>query len=191
MGTRHLIAVYIDGEYKIAQYGQWDGYPRGQGVTCFEFIKTLLDANIVEEFKEKVRATQWMTETEIDNIDEQIDNGSISENQYPELSRDTGGKILSLVLEKPAGIKLINDITFAAASLVCEWVYVLDFDTNTFEVYKGFNKISLYECDRFYFLKDKEDKDAEYHGVKMLASWKLDELPSTTEEFLETFGESA
>ena len=28
MGTRNLTAVYLDGEYKIAQYGQWDGLPR-------------------------------------------------------------------------------------------------------------------------------------------------------------------
>lgn len=27
MGTRHLTAVVIDGDYKVAQYGQWDGYP--------------------------------------------------------------------------------------------------------------------------------------------------------------------
>lgn len=31
MGTRNLTAVYIDGEYKVAQYGQWDGYPEGPG----------------------------------------------------------------------------------------------------------------------------------------------------------------
>lgn len=26
MGTRNLTVVYIDGKYKVAQYGQWDGY---------------------------------------------------------------------------------------------------------------------------------------------------------------------
>lgn len=31
MGTRNLTAVYLDGQYKVAQYGQWDGYPEGQG----------------------------------------------------------------------------------------------------------------------------------------------------------------
>lgn len=25
MGTRNLTAVYLDGQYKVAQYGQWDG----------------------------------------------------------------------------------------------------------------------------------------------------------------------
>ena len=27
MGTRNLTCVFKDGEYKVAQYGQWDGYP--------------------------------------------------------------------------------------------------------------------------------------------------------------------
>lgn len=31
MGTRNLTAVYLDGQYKVAQYGQWDGYPEGRG----------------------------------------------------------------------------------------------------------------------------------------------------------------
>ena len=35
MGTRNLTKV-IDknGVIKVAQYGQWDGYPAGQGVTA-------------------------------------------------------------------------------------------------------------------------------------------------------------
>lgn len=40
MGTRHLIAAMIDGEYKLAQYGQWDGYPEGQGVDILDFLNT-------------------------------------------------------------------------------------------------------------------------------------------------------
>jgi len=32
MGTRHLSMAYNKGgEVKVAQYGQWDGYPEGQG----------------------------------------------------------------------------------------------------------------------------------------------------------------
>jgi len=27
MGTRNLTCVMKDGQYKVAQYGQWDGYP--------------------------------------------------------------------------------------------------------------------------------------------------------------------
>ena len=43
MGTRNLTAVMIDGEYKVAQYGQWDGYPSGQGLTCLHFLRETMD----------------------------------------------------------------------------------------------------------------------------------------------------
>ena len=38
MGTRHMIGVVKDGIPRIAQYGQWDGYPSGQGVTANYYI---------------------------------------------------------------------------------------------------------------------------------------------------------
>ncbi|EGP83674.1 unnamed protein product [Zymoseptoria tritici ST99CH_3D1] len=38
MGTRHLILVWYKGKWHIAQYGQWDGYPGGQGMTVFRFL---------------------------------------------------------------------------------------------------------------------------------------------------------
>ena len=31
MGTRHITAVVAEGEFVVAQYGQWDGYPTGAG----------------------------------------------------------------------------------------------------------------------------------------------------------------
>ena len=43
MGTRHMIGVVSDGKYRVAQYGQWDGYPSGQGVGILEF---LIDGNL-------------------------------------------------------------------------------------------------------------------------------------------------
>lgn len=39
MGTRHLICVQHNNEYKVAKYGQWDGYPSGQGAGILEFLK--------------------------------------------------------------------------------------------------------------------------------------------------------
>ena len=38
MGTRHMIAVVSDDKYRVAQYGQWDGYPSGQGVGVLGFL---------------------------------------------------------------------------------------------------------------------------------------------------------
>lgn len=31
MGTRNLTCVVLDGKYVVSSYGQWDGYPSGQG----------------------------------------------------------------------------------------------------------------------------------------------------------------
>lgn len=43
MGTRNLVAVQIDGQYKIAQYGQWGGYPEGKGVDALTFLRDRMD----------------------------------------------------------------------------------------------------------------------------------------------------
>ncbi len=39
MGTRHLICVFYKCRFVVAQYGQWDGYPEGQGVTLMKFLR--------------------------------------------------------------------------------------------------------------------------------------------------------
>lgn len=46
MGTRHLIAVCIDGKYPIAQYGQFDGYPEGAGVDILNILRTISLADL-------------------------------------------------------------------------------------------------------------------------------------------------
>lgn len=188
MGTRHLIAVYCDGEYKVAQYGQWDGYPEGQGVDVLAFCQKISDPYNRNEFREKVRKCRWITEGEIEKRNEQIREGEIKDwtKEWPELSRDTGADILNMVMDGD-GLVLGNDIDFAANSLFCEWAYVIDLDKGTFEVYSGFNKdCPLTEDDRFFFLREKEGSD--YYGVKIVKEYRLDDLPEKR-TFLKDFGE--
>lgn len=186
MGTRHLTAVYVNGEYKIAQYGQWDGYPDGQGMTALEFARTIATSETRTAFSEKVRKCTWITQKEIDRINAKIRSGEVKnwQKEWPELHRDTGAEILGRVMKSADGLALRNDIEFAADSLFCEWAWVIDLDAGTFEGYKGFNHQPLTEEDRFYFLRDKEDNG--YHGVKLVAKWSLDTLP-TDEDFLAAF----
>nr|DAN70796.1 MAG TPA: hypothetical protein [Caudoviricetes sp.] len=62
MGTRNLTAVYLDGQYKVAQYGQWDGYPEGQGITALTFLRDKMD---LELFKEALRNSSYIPSEEL------------------------------------------------------------------------------------------------------------------------------
>lgn len=190
MGTRNLTAVKIDGEYKIAQYGQWDGYPGGQGMTCLNFLRETMDE---DKFKAALRKCTFITNKELSDLWSKytdskdgwvtIEEADRMKRDYPEFSRDTGAGILELV-QNSDGMELQNEIAFAADSVFCEWAWVIDFDERTFEGYKGFNKEPLTENDRFYFLKDYENDG--YYGVKLAAKFSLNNLP-TDEEFLDAF----
>lgn len=190
MGTRNLTAVYVGGEYKIAQYGQWDGYPEGQGMTCLEFAKKFLTNKIDREaFADKVRACSWITEEEGERRNAKIRSGEVKNwpKVWPELSRDTGAEILEMVARSENGLVLGNSIDFAADSLFCEWAWVIDLDAGTFEGYRGFNQSrELTPDDRFYFLVEKQTR--EYKAITLAAKWSLDELPEK-DAFLEAFKE--
>ena len=189
MGTRNLTVVFVDGEYKVAQYGQWDGYPEGQGMKCLRFLRNDMNEDV---FREKLKNVRFATEKELDNIFGEFcgKNGYICSEQYsklykvhPEMHRDTGAEILNMIQD--GDIRLLKkDLFFAADGLFCEWAYVIDLDKRTFEVYTGFHKEPLTEKDRFFFLKDYEANG--YSGVHMEASWSIDDLPMD-EEFLKAF----
>lgn len=181
MGTRHLVAVQVDGEYKIAQYGQWDGYPEGQGATVLAFLR---NADL-DQFREKCRATRWITHEELEDRwgdvgakrggPVTLDIADRFRELYPELSRDTGAKVLRIVHDQPPGVKLKNDIDFAKDSLFCEFAYVIDLDANTFEAYRGFNKQPV---EKGRFTGPVEDG---YGPVTLFGVWPLDALPKNQE----------
>ncbi|MFA7408397.1 MAG: hypothetical protein WCY93_11335 [Anaerolineaceae bacterium] len=128
MGTRHLIAAYIDGECKLAQYGQWDGYPAGQGKDIAEFIDN--HRSDMEKFKKHLRGCEFIEdESELNSLD----------HRNPVYSRNTSAGILRIILNEGPQ-RLVDDEEFASDSLMCEWAYVLDFDLEILEVYRGFNK---------------------------------------------------
>lgn len=190
MGTRNLTAVFMDGEYRVAQYGQWDGYPEGQGLICLKFLRDKMNE---KRFREQLNNVHFGNKEELDKLFSEFGadiSGSISienydrfKKAYPELHRDTASEILQMIQDGNVRV-LKNDLDFAADGLFCEWAYVIDLDTRRFEVYTGFHKEPLTEKDRFYFLKDKEENG--YSGVHMVFSWSIDDLP-TDEVFIKTF----
>lgn len=173
MGTRHLIAVVLDGQYRIAQYGQWDGYPSGQGATVLEFLKNYNR----DRFESKLRAASFMTNDELESFGRVADTIGNWQQKFPAMTRDTGADILELVQNSPDGIKLRNSLGFAGDSLFCEFAYVIDLDNDNLELYVGFNQSPLADGERFKDMLGLEKADG-YYPIRLAGRWTLNALPS-------------
>jgi hypothetical protein len=190
MGTRNLTCVIVNGDYKIAKYGQWDGYPSGLGISILNFLQTKFNKN---KFKKHLNKVKFVSSEQIEALwvecgaddNSCLVNMQVSDNfnkKYPYLSRDcSGAKLLDLIQDGHVD-KQKNSFDFAADSLFCEWCYVIDLDKNTFEVYQGFNKTKLDKSERFFSLQTKDNM--EYYPVSHLKTFSLDNLP-TPETFVE------
>jgi hypothetical protein len=183
MGTRNLTLVLLNGEYKVAQYGQWDGYPSGQGLVVLNFLRTME----IDKMRTALDHVKFPTDEEAKQLTDKVDTqGKIDGVDwleiYPQFSRDICAKILELVYTNKEEVLLLkNSLNFAADSLFCEWAYLVNLDNDTLEVYKGFNKSRLNEFDRFLFLEEKAEDD--YHPIKIVKSYLLSALP-TDEDFV-------
>ena len=152
MGTRHLIAVQKDGEYKVAQYGQWDGYPSGQGLSVLNNINSQAKRKRLINGLEKVRFLDpkgedkeflELYEKNTPTWSSEPDNRTEEQKHWfsTYISRDLGADILyNISHSKDNEIILDNSLSFAGESLFCEFAYVIDFDKETLEVFEGFNK---------------------------------------------------
>jgi hypothetical protein len=189
MGTRNLTIVQSSGEYKIAQYCQWDGQPSGQGVLVLNALTKIFNAGGLQRFQNRVDALKQVSKDYVKRKRDEIIPHAIGTGQnqeelfktaYPHYERSFGAKILEAVYDGEVE-NVFPDIEFAAESLVCEWAYVIDLDTGMFEIYTGFNETPLKPSDRFNFL---DKPDVNYHPVKLFKEWPLNCLP-TEEEFLE------
>ncbi len=187
MGTRNLTCVVHDGTYKVAKYGQWDGYPDSLGIGILRF---LLDGFDKESFIHNLVKIRPVTDEEVMSLWKEAgadDSGWATmevSNKFKEtnfaLSRDCGGDELLPLIQRGCIDKLKNSLEFAADGLFCEWCYVIDLDRDTFEVYKGFNQTELDSGERFAILKRE---DGEYSPVKHVKTYLLDNLPDE-ESFL-------
>lgn len=183
MGTRNLTMVIQNEKPVIAQYGQWDGYPKGQGYTVLEFLRKV----DLEKFKDKLKNVRFCNEKDnaaIKRFMKKIGapNGWMTSEQadlyhekYPYMTRDHGAGILNLIMKSEGEVLLQDSSDFAGDSLFCEWAYVIDLDKNVLECYGGFNKEPLNEDERF---KDAETTDSEYLPIRCLKKYPLDKLPT-------------
>lgn len=145
MGTRNLTVVKANGEIKVAQYGQWDGYPNGQGLNIIDSLRHHLDG-----LKQNVGKCRYISGQEIHKRyvecgapeDSEMVTLEVSEEfkrRYPSLHRDTASNILRIIANSPDGVDLLDDLDFANDDLFCEWVYVVDLDRMVLETYDSYH----------------------------------------------------
>lgn len=193
MGTRNLIMVVYKGKYRVAQYGQWDGYPTGQGYDVLDFCrKQLKDAVKRDHFIKQIGKTKFLADKKIGERYEAegikgewitMEEAERMKEKFPQFSRDTAAKVLDYINNsKEKVIELRNSIDFARDSLFCEWAYLIDLDNGTLECYSGFNTKPIAATERFGNLKPaKKPKGAssnEYFPISLLTTFSLDKLPT-------------
>lgn len=183
MGTRNLTMVIQNEKPVVAQYGQWDGYPKGQGYTVLEFLRKV----DLEKFKDKLKNVRFCNkkdEAAIKRFMKKIgcpdgwmtsEQAALYHKEYPYMTRDHGAKILDLIMKSEGEVLLQDSSDFAGDSLFCEWAYVIDLDKNVLECYGGFNKKPLNEDERF---KDAQTTDSGYLPITCIKKYPLDKLPT-------------
>ena len=183
--------VVQNGEYKIAKYGQWDGYLGSLGLGILTFLRDKFDRTKFIKGLSKVRK---VTDAELQQfwVDAGAEPGANWVNMtvsqkfaeaHPELTRDMAGYTLLEAIQNGKVTYSNPDLNFAADSLFCEWAYVLDLDQGTFEVYEGFNQSPLGIKDRFAGIAMaplKPGQQREYYQVRLLKSYSLRRLPNDT-----------
>jgi hypothetical protein len=166
MGTRNLTKVIdAEGITRVAQYGQWDGYPEYTGKRILEFIS---EYRMLEKIERSLVKTRFITTAESDELykpytDEQglmtMDQSSDFATMFPSLTRDTGCDILKVLVYSGNDIPLQDESDFEQDDLFCEAVYTIDFQTREFS--------------------------SKWNGINVSLSFD-DELP-TAENYLEMF----
>jgi hypothetical protein len=134
MGTRNLTIVKnLEGTTKIAQYGQWDGYPSYSGIQALAFLRDKVNRdNLMVE----LQLVEFVGDEEVDKLYKQFESTDWENkdflNAYPGLHRDTGIGILAVVANATNTIKTVDNTEFANDGLFCEGIYEVDFSTNKF-----------------------------------------------------------
>ncbi|KAK5703615.1 hypothetical protein LTR17_021939 [Elasticomyces elasticus] len=131
--------------YHIAQYGQWDGYPTGQGVVVLDFVKD--PANLAKlkvaldtpgRLYEPTEAQLTLWSQKERERDQEVYRKRAEDPSnwiraarasHASVHRDTSARILHLVVDATEPVPIVKEIKFIADTLFCERAYVVDLDT--------------------------------------------------------------
>lgn len=124
MGTRHLQTVINkDGEVKVRQYGQWDGYPSGQGLDILQYLRTA----DLDKYQANLTFGP-ITDEQADSINREYLMGGW-QTEYPYMHRNCGAKIHQMI---EAGVVQFVSLLPKEEDYWCEGFYVINFQDMTF-----------------------------------------------------------
>lgn len=167
-----MIAVKQSWVFKVANYGQWDWYPTGQGAS----IRTFLSEVDMDIFKEKISACRPISREELTSIPNIDENWVTWSQTYPWLSRDAWADILKYIMEDKSVLRMTDNCLIP--DMWIEWSYLIDLDKMTLSVYKW----TILSDDKYANAPDWPcDISKVYKERKPMHSYKLDKLPTKDE----------
>jgi hypothetical protein len=141
MGTRGIVGV-VAGEVEKIAYNQYDSYPEGMGWETLKELRSIIKRGVTTKYinlaltarlvNDEVKPTKSEIELGARFADTGVSTGSLEE--WYVLLRNLQGKLFETL---KAGY-IHDNKAFILDSLYCEWGYIVNFDTKTFEVYEGF-----------------------------------------------------
>ena len=149
MGTRGLTKVIdTNGKIVVAQYGQWDHYPSGQGANILDFISQY---GMLDAIRQGIKRAYFLTNAQHDKLIAKFnweDRDSVDKFKatYPTLTRDLGSDVLKTIVYGCGRVPLRNEADFEEDESFCEGVYTLDYQNRQF-ITKWNNTITVYSFD--------------------------------------------
>lgn len=181
MGTRNFIMVIDqEGNKKVAQYGQWDGYPEGQGAKVLSFLQ---DKDLMGKFINNLPKVRFLDAEGKDkqfiedynkntpNWSNEPDNRAKEQKRWwsTYMSRDLSADILTNIATSTDNEILVGDAEEGCkgGDSWIEWSYVVNLKDKTFSVYSTIDNppIATFELDNLPtnedFVKRFEEEEEE------------------------------
>lgn len=190
MGTRGIYGFYKNKVDKLA-YNHWDSYPDILGKNIVDFIK---ETNIEEmnNIFDKIILVDQNSEPTLEQIREckkwaDLSVSSRQLNEWYVLLRKTQGNLNAFKTDLKY---MIDGKDFIKESLSCEWGYIINLDTNKFEVYRGFQTEN--QDNRYKLTQNEVDrlkKEYEYYNCKLIKEFDLKNVPEDWVKIIEKLTE--
>lgn len=125
MGTRNITRVILDGEIKVNQYSQWDGYPTGRGNDVLLFMRDILSSpGQKDEFIRRLRLSSLNMLNDGDQRNTTYTGAPIDAKDYDALERFDEYRYKKMKLALDNGLE--TDYITTAKSAVQEGEFTLE-----------------------------------------------------------------